>query len=750
MSIVYFTLQTYSQCTAEVDPIMVACIPDLDSFMQSINADDGMASKIEPSGNMILTGSLLQLQCAQAKLHDIYKEQQELQQRELFHLGSVDTPRGHPPTANSLGATQPDLDKNLALSLSSSTADGAHTTPAQTYTADDYDTLQNLTAKGFGIQSLNLEDKLMRSTQVKDKRLIQSMPPQISGVDSQTVPPSRAPAFTGSIPATSEVSTFLRHSNEVDELFASGKAIPKWSTTSTQSSSIRSSLVDDDFSDLGQGRSKLSKAHTDGSSGLSKDRKKTRSRRDAKSATTSVSTLKSPADQFVTAEVDALVFRYLTLKNAEALLQMEKDLQVKMQYKRQGEITSIRIMPVAEEIGVSAMLAKEKLVSLYQTVFYSVIKETMTVKEGDKAKQQHFEKIIKQVAADYKGDLVVEQESDTEVTLVGKKFHVLSAVEYMKKILGMRARGRDMFDRPDRAQTARDVVKPKMIFMMQSQPAMPTYEDEDPLTLSSKSEQVSANLRQSHTQSILEEMIPEKERTVSQGSKDSTKSGRSDESRLTEVSQISRGSRSRGASVRTAQTGTSVWSMGTDQSLTNTLPTGNLLVTDKTRQQNMQTTADMFFDSLEPSSVAQAQASAASVLPSVAESSDFLSTQGSIMGMATRRMLDTGGSTQAMLTTHNQSPYLASSLSLSTKYSSFQPVGGFGAFHFDTREGVRVAIYQGDLTTERTDVIVNAAREDLHLLSGVSGALSNAVGPSLQRECTKYVVKNGNMKVNLI
>ncbi len=47
----------------------------------------------------------------------------------------------------------------------------------------------------------------------------------------------------------------------------------------------------------------------------------------------------------------------------------------------------------------------------------------------------------------------------------------------------------------------------------------------------------------------------------------------------------------------------------------------------------------------------------------------------------------------------------------------------------------KVVISQGDITDEGTDVIVNAANEDLARGGGVCGAIHGVAGPDLEREC---------------
>ncbi|XP_051874688.1 protein mono-ADP-ribosyltransferase PARP14-like isoform X2 [Pristis pectinata] len=50
--------------------------------------------------------------------------------------------------------------------------------------------------------------------------------------------------------------------------------------------------------------------------------------------------------------------------------------------------------------------------------------------------------------------------------------------------------------------------------------------------------------------------------------------------------------------------------------------------------------------------------------------------------------------------------------------------------------GVTVELKEGDITQERTDVIVNSTNNNLKLNSGVSGAILKAAGSSVQKECT--------------
>lgn len=50
----------------------------------------------------------------------------------------------------------------------------------------------------------------------------------------------------------------------------------------------------------------------------------------------------------------------------------------------------------------------------------------------------------------------------------------------------------------------------------------------------------------------------------------------------------------------------------------------------------------------------------------------------------------------------------------------------------------RIHIEQGDLTTYKVDVIVNAANNDLVLGGGLAGAIRRRGGPAIQQECSRH------------
>ncbi|NXY87659.1 PAR14 polymerase, partial [Alcedo cyanopectus] len=60
--------------------------------------------------------------------------------------------------------------------------------------------------------------------------------------------------------------------------------------------------------------------------------------------------------------------------------------------------------------------------------------------------------------------------------------------------------------------------------------------------------------------------------------------------------------------------------------------------------------------------------------------------------------------------------------------------------------GVTVAVYKADLCTHPVDVVVNASNEELKHIGGLAGALLEAAGPELQRECDELVRRNGRLQ----
>uniref|UniRef100_A0A3B5LL48 Poly [ADP-ribose] polymerase n=1 Tax=Xiphophorus couchianus TaxID=32473 RepID=A0A3B5LL48_9TELE len=66
---------------------------------------------------------------------------------------------------------------------------------------------------------------------------------------------------------------------------------------------------------------------------------------------------------------------------------------------------------------------------------------------------------------------------------------------------------------------------------------------------------------------------------------------------------------------------------------------------------------------------------------------------------------------------------------------------------YNLQHGLQVIVYQGDITKQNADGIVNAANEDLNHIGGVAAALSKAGGPQVQKESRALVKGHGKIAV---
>ncbi|XP_072042112.1 uncharacterized protein [Amphiura filiformis] len=62
---------------------------------------------------------------------------------------------------------------------------------------------------------------------------------------------------------------------------------------------------------------------------------------------------------------------------------------------------------------------------------------------------------------------------------------------------------------------------------------------------------------------------------------------------------------------------------------------------------------------------------------------------------------------------------------------------------FRTSEGLKVRVYQGDITKEKIGAIVNAANEGLVHAGGVAGAIEKVAGSAMTTECKRHITKHG-------
>ena len=74
--------------------------------------------------------------------------------------------------------------------------------------------------------------------------------------------------------------------------------------------------------------------------------------------------------------------------------------------------------------------------------------------------------------------------------------------------------------------------------------------------------------------------------------------------------------------------------------------------------------------------------------------------------------------------------------------------GGSNDVEFTTRAGINVRILVGDLTKQKTEVIVNPANCFLHHFGGAAKAIADAAGPTLTRECESYIKMHRKLRTS--
>lgn len=84
-------LLTYNQCSAEVDALIIAIIPNIPECIEMLQKEYGIeANYCDATAKFVLRGSLIQLQSARERLDEIFREQESLQKFELLQLQKSD------------------------------------------------------------------------------------------------------------------------------------------------------------------------------------------------------------------------------------------------------------------------------------------------------------------------------------------------------------------------------------------------------------------------------------------------------------------------------------------------------------------------------------------------------------------------------------------------------------------------------------------------------------------------------------
>ena len=66
--------------------------------------------------------------------------------------------------------------------------------------------------------------------------------------------------------------------------------------------------------------------------------------------------------------------------------------------------------------------------------------------------------------------------------------------------------------------------------------------------------------------------------------------------------------------------------------------------------------------------------------------------------------------------------------------------------YYEIQDKKTISVYQGDITKESVDIIVNPANCNLWLGGGVAGAILSAGEKTIQNQCTKYVTEHGELE----
>ena len=82
-------MQAFTKCAADVDPVIIASIPDIQQCIAALKEDFRVSAEYSPeTGKFVIEGSMEQMSCAEVRLHEIYYEQLEIQRHQLRRLSS--------------------------------------------------------------------------------------------------------------------------------------------------------------------------------------------------------------------------------------------------------------------------------------------------------------------------------------------------------------------------------------------------------------------------------------------------------------------------------------------------------------------------------------------------------------------------------------------------------------------------------------------------------------------------------------
>ena len=497
-------------CQADVDPVIVASIPDLVSCIDKLRNDFGVQVHYDSVlRRLTMAGSFLQLQFAQAALNTIYKQQEELHQRRLVE--AADKALTILPTDHTSYHTQPRTAEELEsaqstkedISLEALSFKGL---PSGTYNTEGLRTSVPAaeTARQAELSNTSLDVSHRSVKDIISECLQERASPSSSFVTESSEGHSRArgqqpkslaaelnTSGHSSLKSELEESSFSRNAKTVDEIFRSTEISKK----------VKSGP-------------KTSGPFYLGETGIDRDLTDSWG-----SMTQGTSTSK------VILNFDTQIFNYMRKIEGQRLKELERSYHVQLLYRKQNEVTMVCILPVDETSTISANLAKNPLLSLYQSVSYQVTKELVSLESLSSKKRHLLEKIISQVKDDYKGKVLVDYKGGMQLSLVGEREFIPEACDYIRGMLGLK-----------KTKTETD-LKPKLVFMMQSpKPIMGSMKE--PSKTSSKrgvQQKASGKSQSSHQKSPKESLRESKSRmrTSSNSTRVSVDSNRSPSQSMT-------------------------------------------------------------------------------------------------------------------------------------------------------------------------------------------------------------------------
>ena len=414
-----------------MDPLIVAGLPDIVACMDLLRSDFGVKVSFDSiMRKMSISGSFLQIQFAQAALNSIYRQQEELRQRKLN--AAADAALGLPlsGSARVVGKVKSQEMYLEARSFSPLSFRSDHyseiESPPRTLKMED------LTASLPLVGSLNNATPQMslRSDMVSEGSLQEMLSEQLNR----------------SMQSSTGISAPLASSTGKEQLHASSRTADNDDVSSVPPG--ESVYTSNDYAVDAMFASNLPKKGPHPSESIQED-----------DLLTSAEMLRSgtlgKSDQRIVLEFNTQLFDYMRRVQGRSLKDLEHSYQVQLQYKKSGDNTMVRILPAERDQSLVAPLqAKTPLINLYKTMVQAVSVRDISLRGIAPKKQPHINEIVTQVKEDFKNTVFVDTKDKTKLTVIGEDQHVHAVDTFIRDALGIKKEG--------------SVVKPKMIFMMQS------------------------------------------------------------------------------------------------------------------------------------------------------------------------------------------------------------------------------------------------------------------------------------------